>query len=230
MGVAELEHCPHCGEGIDVYAHSCPTCGQSVVDAKIVTLGKLRDSGAVSAAAAFEEMVGLLETPEAAVERSETAPPIRKQITDLTRSDLAAYPIWEFALDEEGTRGQDEATVRPRPDLDVADLEEGLLVVRTGFVARDGTPFDGFATPAEDGQLHSVQPTIVAAAGQVRFWFGLKAPEREDLDVAYATLGKTPDELFPLTFRATIPGPTGPLEGEIPAFVHMLDTELVELR
>src|SRR5512132_118621 len=39
---------------------------------------------------------------------------IRKQVTDLRPDDLAPYPIWEFALDEEGEEGQDEETVKPQ--------------------------------------------------------------------------------------------------------------------
>jgi hypothetical protein len=38
---------------------------------------------------------------------------IRKQVYDFKPRDLNEYPCWEFALDEEGQAGQDEATVRP---------------------------------------------------------------------------------------------------------------------
>jgi hypothetical protein len=37
----------------------------------------------------------------------------RKQVYELTVEDLRQHPVWEFALDEEGEEGQDEATVRP---------------------------------------------------------------------------------------------------------------------
>jgi len=49
----------------------------------------------------------------------------RKQVYDLTLADLQAAPVWEFALDEEGVAGQDEATVRPYErafPADVADM------------------------------------------------------------------------------------------------------------
>jgi hypothetical protein len=58
---------------------------------------------------------------------------IRKQVTDLRPDDLAPYPIWEFALEEEGEEGQDEETVKPRPDLDRADPAEGIFIVGTEF-------------------------------------------------------------------------------------------------
>ena len=38
---------------------------------------------------------------------------ISKQVYNLTADDFSAYPVWEFASDEEGEEGQDEATVRP---------------------------------------------------------------------------------------------------------------------
>jgi hypothetical protein len=38
---------------------------------------------------------------------------VRKQVYDLTLADFDVAPVWEFASDEEGVAGQDEATVRP---------------------------------------------------------------------------------------------------------------------
>ena len=33
---------------------------------------------------------------------------IRKQVYELTISDIEEFPVWEFASDEEGDDGQDE--------------------------------------------------------------------------------------------------------------------------
>jgi hypothetical protein len=38
---------------------------------------------------------------------------IRKQACELTSQVFEPFSMWEFALDEEGEEGQDEATVRP---------------------------------------------------------------------------------------------------------------------
>jgi hypothetical protein len=38
----------------------------------------------------------------------------RKPVDKLTVGDLVAFPIWEFASDEESVEGQDETWVRPR--------------------------------------------------------------------------------------------------------------------
>ncbi len=44
---------------------------------------------------------------------------MRKLIIELTEIDIDAYPIWEYALDEEGLKGQDETWIRP---LDVPEV------------------------------------------------------------------------------------------------------------
>lgn len=66
--------------------------------------------------------------------------------------------IWEFALDEEGVLGQDEATVRPRADLERADLDEGLFVIQAEFVAADGTRFDGYVSPQQEARIGWIRP------------------------------------------------------------------------
>ena len=145
---------------------------------------------------------------------------IRKQVYDLRPSDLEAFPIWEHALDEEGEPGQDEATVKPRPDLSRADPGEGLLVVRAEFVARDGTTYDGYVYPSFDFDLSAIQPTIVTSEGQVSFWFGAFAPKRGDIERDYELLGRTAEQLFPVRFRALVKHYGAKLEGEVPAFMH----------
>lgn len=146
---------------------------------------------------------------------------IRKQVTDLRPDDLAPYPIWEFALDEEGEEGQDEETVKPRPDLDRADPAEGIFIVRTEFVAADGTRFDGYASPHEEAHIFYTQPTIVTADGQVGFWFGGVPPRPGRLEASYRILGKSAAELFPVRYRALVEHGGAALEGEIGAFMHL---------
>ncbi len=150
-----------------------------------------------------------------------TNPAIRKQVYDLTPDDLAGTPIWEFALDEEGLAGQDEATVKPRPDLERADVDEGLLVIRAEFASADGPLFDGYVSPQHEAQLGWIQPTIVTRNGQVGFWLGGFPPRPGQLDQAYALLGKTASELFPVRYRALVPHGGVPLEGQLPGFMHL---------
>jgi hypothetical protein len=145
---------------------------------------------------------------------------IRKQVYDLRPSDLEEFPIWEHAIDEEGEPGQDEATVKPRPDLETADPGEGLLVARAELVADDGTHFDGYVYPSFDFNFGSIQPTIVTDVGQVNFWLGGFPPKPGALESHYALLEKTANDLFPVRFRAVVEHEGVRLEGDVPAFLH----------
>jgi len=41
-----------------------------------------------------------------------------KSLDEITLEDVLEYPIWEYALDEEGLEGQDESWQRPVTDTD----------------------------------------------------------------------------------------------------------------
>src|SRR5919197_5131894 len=140
---------------------------------------------------------------------------IRKQVYELRPDDFATASIWEFALDEEGLPGQDEATVKPRADLERADPGDGLFVIRAEFVSADGTRFDGYVSPQHEARVGWIQPTVVTATGQVGFWLGGFPPGAGRLDEAYATVGKTASELFPIRYRAVVEHGGVPLEGEL---------------
>jgi hypothetical protein len=146
---------------------------------------------------------------------------IRKQVYDLRSSDLERFPIWEHALAEEGETGQDEATVKPRPDLEEADSGEAMFIVRAEFVAHDGTRNDGYVYPGFDFDLSYMQPTIVTDKGQVNFWYGGFPPKPGAIENDCKVLGKTPEQPFPVSFRAVVKHGGAKLEGEVSAFLHL---------
>lgn len=145
---------------------------------------------------------------------------IRKHVYHLTLDDLERCAQWEFALDEEGLPGQDESTVRPKPDWIVADAGNGLCVVKTKFVAADGSLFKGFCTPQHDNELSHIQPTIVTPQEHVSFWFGMMELPRDEMKKYYGLLGKDGATLFPLRFEATMPVEVGFASGVIPGFQY----------
>jgi hypothetical protein len=158
---------------------------------------------------------------------------IRKQVYDLLPRDLERFPIWEHTLDEEGEPGQDEATVKPRPDLAIADPGEDMLIARAEFIANDGTRFDGYVYPSDEHDFGFIQPTIVTDDGQVNFWYGAFPPKPGELGDDYNLVGKTADQLFPVKFRASVEYEGAKLEGAIPAFMHYRDVgsdEVVEVK
>ncbi len=146
---------------------------------------------------------------------------IRKQVYELTIDDLNRYPVWEFALDEEGETDQDEATVRPYPVNGALAPSEGMFVIRARFTFADGTDHVGYITPASDSSdLGTVQPQIVNANGQVGFWMGMRKPTIEPF---YAKLGKIADQVFPIEWTSEVELAGGTMEGKIPAFLYYED-------
>jgi hypothetical protein len=150
---------------------------------------------------------------------------IRKQVYELTLKDLARFPVWAFALDEEGEEGQDEATVRPVECHEVA-ASEGGAIVRARFELADGTQMQGYLTPPAQGDtsLGAVQPIIIAGGGQVIFWCGVLAPDAERISNNYKRLGKhSATEVFPISFGSDYPVKGGPIRGAIPGFLVLED-------
>ena len=122
---------------------------------------------------------------------------IRKQVFELTVADFERFSVWEFATDEVGESGQDEATVRPM----ASSVPEGLCVARAKFELADGTVMSGYVTPnAAEDDLADVQPHIITHSGQVGFWFGMMPLEDGDLAEYHRRLGRTVDAIFPIRY------------------------------
>lgn len=147
---------------------------------------------------------------------------IRKQVYELAIFDFEQFPVWEFALDEEGVEGQDEATVRPyqfNPPLDPSD---GLMVAKADFTLADNTKMDGYLYPTipEDAIMGLIQPVIIVGQQQVMFWYGIMEPDPNILSENYQLLGKDPNEVFPLKFSSAVVLENGAIEGTIDGFMH----------
>jgi hypothetical protein len=146
---------------------------------------------------------------------------IRKQVYNLTVADLSEHPVWEFAEDEEGAEGQDEATVRPLVASTPLDPNAGNCIVRARFTLADGTRLVGYFTPCRDqNDLGRVQPQIITDRGQVPFWMGIA---RADVAPLYAKLGKSADQTFPVSFESDFPLVGKTIKGTIPAFLRLED-------
>jgi len=157
---------------------------------------------------------------------------IRKQVYELTQQDFDEYPVWEFALDEEGEEGQDEATVRPYPHDPPLDPNEGMFVVNASFTLCDGAQMKGYLTPGVQGDrsIGTVQPIVFAESVQVAFWCGIFPPSTEFLAESYRALGKTAEQVFPAKFTSEVPLTSGPVEGVLDGFLHMSEEKKGLLR
>jgi len=67
----------------------------------------------------------------------------RKPVVKLTVADFRAFPVWEYAIDEEGEGEQDETWVRP---VDCAAIPKGAYsqIVGSDFVTSAGRRLQGF--------------------------------------------------------------------------------------
>jgi hypothetical protein len=124
----------------------------------------------------------------------------RKPITDLTPADLDAFPIWEYALDEEGVEGQDETWVRPL-NMPVVPRNQYSLSVATEFRAVCGRIYPGFCIVTTAGQEVEIGAGVILHGTDY-----LPVDDREEL---CERTGLTEAELFPITYRLRVP-----IEGE----------------
>ena len=135
----------------------------------------------------------------------------RKPAKDLTAADLMAFPVWEFALDEEGVEGQDESWVRPVPSKSLPSRSYSQLV-STRFETASGRDFAGYlvVSPARS------TPTVLRHSGGAMldadtqlFLAKFDGPAREFVkrdSMTHLTkaLKLEPAEIFPLAFELLV--------------------------
>lgn len=160
---------------------------------------------------------------------------LRRQVYELTPKDLGDCPIWEFALDEEGEEGQDEATVRPWDGEPPLDPSDGMFVVKASLMLADGTRYLGYLTPPVQGDdsIGTVQPVIVTDQQQLMFWLGVVAPTPEFIQQAYALLGRKAEQVFPVRYASEVSLVGGAISGLLSGFLHyrsFRDQTIVESR
>lgn len=150
----------------------------------------------------------------------------------MTLGDLSKFPVWEFALDEEGEEGQDEATVRPYEVSGSLDPSEGMFIVRASFILSDGSKMQGYLTPPVQGDdsLGTLQPIIVTAHGQVGFWHGIMSPSPERLAQSYLMLGRDARCVFPLRFESQVELVGGPVRGSLAGFMVLENMETRKIK
>lgn len=138
----------------------------------------------------------------------------RKPIDKLSLADIAAFPIWEFADDEEGIAGQDETWVRPLIARQVPPDAYSLSVAAM-FEAPTGATFRGIVGINTSGGYEAVHAAIVTSNDYVFIpWPGYVDAPKSVL-LAAKLLGLKKAELFPLKYRLAVrvEGETEPRTG-----------------
>ena len=127
----------------------------------------------------------------------------RKPIDGMTIEDLRAFPIWEFADDEEGVEGRDETWVRPVNARQVS-RDAFSLSVASDFHTSSGAQFSGFVSVTTFGQVE-IGCGVILANGKYIF-----VPAKEnlfaerDFEQVASKLGMSITETYPLRFVLTV--------------------------
>ncbi len=128
----------------------------------------------------------------------------RKPVHNLCRRDFDAYPVWQYADDEEGQEGRDETWVRPIDSDSVP--KRSYCHVAVDFATPIGKAFFGFVTVSTlDGApdvcqgviLYNRKYLFIANPGA----FGFDDSRKRLL----ASLDLTEKQAFPLSFTLRVP-------------------------
>jgi hypothetical protein len=123
----------------------------------------------------------------------------RKPVDALTPDDLAAFPIWEFAIDEEDEPDRDETWVRP---VKAARVPRGRasLSVAADVETASGLRCDGFVGISTIEAVE-IDALVLLVGGKYLF---LSARHPETRTELCAALGVRESEAFPLRYRLRI--------------------------
>jgi hypothetical protein len=125
----------------------------------------------------------------------------RKPVDRLTVRDLEAFPIWEFATDEEDVPGMDETWVKPLPATEVPPGAFSLSVASV-FRLRCGLIYPGLMCCNTYAGSEVTAVALLTERDRVVFSEG--TPPRL-LDESFAELGLQPAEVFPVEYSTRVP-------------------------
>jgi len=128
----------------------------------------------------------------------------RKPVGKLSREDFDAFPIWQYADDEEGHDGRDETWVRP---VDAASVpRRAYCHVAADFITPNEKKFFGFVTVSTLDETPEVCQGVILFNRKYLFItnpgaFGLEDSRKHLLQ----NLRLTEEEVFPLSFTLRVP-------------------------
>ena len=165
-----------------------------------------------------------------------TAPDFR-QFGELTPEDFERHPVWILChtadYKKPWYKDVDEETFRPWTEELPATVLRETLLVRAEFELWDGSRYPGFVTPLVEGYdtlpngrrlgegrhpLGRQQPQIFVDNKRFGFWGGIIGISKQEQREFYAALGKEPEQVFPLQFRAEAGLANGLLTGKVDGF------------
>ena len=85
----------------------------------------------------------------------------RKPLRKLTRADLQAFPVWDWAINEEGAEGLDESTVRPTTHAAIPVDGAAQFIVSATARLRDNTTMPALVEVTVSGKQRRFAPLVV---------------------------------------------------------------------
>lgn len=127
----------------------------------------------------------------------------RKPVDQLLPEDLDAFPVWEFATDEEGVPERDETWVRPVGTARVRDFSGRL--VGTIVTLANGTRQRAMLGNVDLTNARSTRHFLTLSVESGGAWFHLARYHDLDYDVRGPTglssfLGLDVDDVFPIAY------------------------------
>ena len=136
----------------------------------------------------------------------------RKPVDKLTPTDFVAFPVWEYAIDEEGIAGRDETWVRPTSRN---RLGRGLYsqLVLASFDTQRSDTLSGFMVISTADAAPDVQPGALLEPGYLPLPFlsraqALARKRPWDLDIRrdlLRGLRRRDENVFPINYRVLVP-------------------------
>jgi hypothetical protein len=132
----------------------------------------------------------------------------RKPVDQLRPNDLATYPVWEFASDEEGENDQNETWVRPMRTRQIP-ADAYSLSVAAKLMAPNGTEYQGIVSVNTADGFEAVHAAILTEDDYVFIPWPSMDGDLELAQDAARELGLKSTDLFPLAYCLAVP-----VEGE----------------
>ncbi|MGL4574391.1 MAG: hypothetical protein ACRCV9_06340 [Burkholderiaceae bacterium] len=127
----------------------------------------------------------------------------RKPIDQLRPADLEAFPVWEF-VDEENEGSQDETWVRPARTKQVPTDGYSLSVAAT-LTTPKGVEYRGIVGVNTAEGFEAVHAAVLTEDNYIFIpWPGMDGAAQQARSAA-KELGLKASELFPLTYRLSVP-------------------------
>jgi hypothetical protein len=125
----------------------------------------------------------------------------RKPVDKISLDDLRIFPVWEYALDEEGQPGQDETWIKPVKTA-VVPTEAWSQIVAASFAGDASVPLMGFMVVTTARQPFEFSPGAIVTESAYYF---IPSPRMSGSRRLRAAITQALGITFPLCYSLLVP-------------------------